>query len=719
MLALAALCAPLAAAAQLRLVEVPVSGRAGLDSLARLGFEVADVRLLDGVPHAVIVVSPETETLLLGRGYVPRDVVLGPLAAAAAADTYRVYRSFEKPLTGIRATLEAWAAADTALHLDSIGASIEGRPILAVKLGDAADSPARPNVLFMATHHAREWVATEMAMKLVRWLADSLSPALRASRDVWVIPVENPDGYQYSFTSQRLWRKNRRDNGDGTFGVDPNRNYPAFWGLDDAGSSGAPGSEVYRGTGPASEPETQAIVAFHAAHPPVVAVSYHTFSGLVLYPYGFRVGELAPDQPVLTALAGTDLVPAVRDSVPASTLAHYHPGPGWQLYPTNGEYTEWAYRAHGSMAFTPELTSGCCTPVGNVYYGFEFPDDSALVERVFRDNLPFALAVIAAAGNLAAARGASGLVVTPARLESVWPEAWLNLGVGAPGPLTLSVRTAAGATVSRSLQRDSLWRGTVRDWWRSNLGPDTVQAAQVDRAGAAFEAELLTLAGAEDRDVGWTGWARSAERVAGEWSWFTTGGAGDTLASPVVDLAGRGRIWLQFWTRHAGSTFTPAQRGVVQASTDSGASWVDMGLIVGNGTAWYPVRLDLPAAASARGARVRFVSVGLQWWVDAVAFVSDSTGLFDPVPVAAGLEVSENPVRGDRVTVAWPPAVGEARVGIYGATGVRLLSATVPAPAVEYVWDLTVGGRRVVPGAYVVVVEVAGRRYRRRLFVAR
>ncbi len=717
--ALALLAAPVAAQ-QLRLVQVPIGGRPGLDSLARLGFEVADVRVLDGTPHAVIVVSPETETLLLRRGFVPQPVERAPLAAVAAADTYRVYRSFEKPLTGIRATLEAWAAADTALHLDSIGRSIEGRPILAVKLGDAADSPARPNVLFMGTHHAREWVATEMAMKLLRWLADSLPPALRGSRDIWVIPVENPDGYQYTFTTERLWRKNRRDNGDGTFGVDPNRNYPAFWGLDDAGSSGAPGSEVYRGAGPASEPETQAIVAFHAAHPPAIAVSYHTFSGLVLHPYGFRTGELAPDRPVFTALAGTDLLPAVRDSVPASALAYYHPGPGWHLYPTNGEYTEWAYRAHGSIAFTPELTSGCCTPVGNLYYGFEFPDDAALVERVFRDNLPFALALIQSAGDLAGARGASGLGVAPSRLESVWPEAWLNLDRAAPRPLTLSVRTATGVTRSRSLQGDSLWLGTLRNWWRSNLGPDTVQAVRVD--GAGFEAELLTLAGAEDRDVGWTGWTRSGERVAGDWSWFTNGGAGgagDTLVSPVADLVGRERIWLQFWTRHFGSTFTPAQRGVVQLSTDSGRTWADVGMVVGNGTAWYPMRVDLPAATGARGARVRFIAVGMPWWVDAAGFATDSTGVFEPLPVAAGLEVSENPVRGDRVTFAWPPATGDARVGIYSFTGARLLGATVPAPAAEYVWDLTVGGRPVVNGAYLVVVETPGQRFRRRLFVAR
>src|SRR5206468_8016102 len=86
----------------------------------------------------------------------------------------------------------------------------------------------------------------------------------------------------------------------------------------------------------------------------------HSYSGLVLYPWGFRAGQLPPDLPRFEALAGTDLVPAVPDSVPGSTLDHYHPGPGWNLYTTNGEYTDWAYRAYGTIAFTTELTSGCC-----------------------------------------------------------------------------------------------------------------------------------------------------------------------------------------------------------------------------------------------------------------------------------------------------------------------------------------------------------------------
>lgn len=707
LLVVIAAATPSLAAAQLRMAQVPLSGPGTLDSLARLGFEVAGVREIDGALYAVIVVSPETEG------------TAGPLTSAVpatpAADTFRVYQSFDKPVSGTRATLEAWAAADSTIHLDSIGATVEGRPILAVKIGPAADDPARPNVLFMGTHHAREWVSTAVAMKLIRWLADSASPALLGARDVWVIPVENPDGYQYSFTTERFWRKNRRLNGDGSYGVDPNRNYPAFWGMDDLGSSPNPGTEIYRGTSPGSEPETQAIIAFHAAHPPVLSISYHTFSGLVLYPYGFRTGEQAPDLPLYRALAGTDLAPAVHDGVPGSNVTHYHPGPGWHLYPTNGEYTDWAYRAHGTIAFTVELTSGCC--VNGLFYGFDFPDDSVLVERVFRDNLPFAEALIAAAGNLRGAVGASGLTLDAPRFESLWPDAWLTLDATTPQPLYVTLRSGTGGTALRNVQTDSLRRGATRTVWRTDLHTDTVRALRADGTGIA--AELVSLAGAEPLDAGWTGWTRDSFRLAGGFSWVTT--QSDTLVSPVVDLRGRTAVWLHLWTWHRGSTFTPERRGVIQFSGDSGQTWSDVAVIAGDGPSWYPMRVDLPLAGGRRGVRVRFISErDFVWSLDAVGFATDVSTAFLLLAGPGAAEVSENPVRSDQVVISWPAGTGTTHVAIYGFTGERLHQATVAPPTNEYAWDLTLGGqRRVANGAYIVVVEVDGHRYRRRLFVAR
>ena len=708
------LCAAGPARAQLRPVEVPISGRAGIDSLGLLGFEVASVRVVDGSLRAVIVVSPETEPLLARRGY-KTEPVTARVTTGASADTSRVFPSFDRAGDGIRATLTAWAATDTLIHVDSIGASYEGRPMLAVKIGPPGDAPERPNVLFMATHHAREWISTALAMKLVRWLADSAGP-LVASHDVWVIPVENPDGYQYTFTDDRYWRKNRRPNANGTFGVDPNRNYPAFWGVDDRGSSGVPFAETYRGASAGSEPETQAVMAFHAIHRPVLALSYHSYSGLILYPWGFRSGALAPDLARFQALAGTDLAPAIMDGSPEETIDRYHPGPGWNLYPTNGEYTDWAYRAHGTIAFTVELTSGCCA--NGKGYGFEFPDDSARVDQVFRDNLPFALSLIAASSDLSRAPGVTG--VTPGKQEftTLWPEAWLSLDVDQPRPAALTLRTRVGGLSSRAVAVDSLGRGTLRTVWRSDLRLDGVRALQAE--GSGVTGELITIAGAEQLEPAWRGWWRDTVRVAGQYSWYTAG-TNDTLTSPSVDLRGRSAVWLQFWTRHFGSTFTPEQRGIVQFSPDSGLTWSDVAVIVGEGSNWYPVRVDLPQATDARGARVRFISRTFTWWIDAAGFASDISMSFAQVQAASLLEFSENPVRNDQVVISWPvptPAA-DANLEAYTFTGERIFNATIAAPSNEYVWDLTLGTRRVVNGAYIIVVDVGGQRYRRRLFVDR
>ena len=407
------------------------------------------------------------------------------------------------------------------------------------------------------------------------------------------------------------------------------------------------------------------------------------------------------------------------DSVFESTIDHYHPGPGWNLYTTNGEYTDWAYRTYGTIAFTTELTSGCCA--SGIYYGFEFPDDSALVERVFRDNLPFARALIVASGDLSRSPGAGGAVPTAPEFMSLWPDAWLNLDAAEARP-TLTLRTTNGALVFRSAQTDSLRRGTLRTIWRTDLRLDAVRALRTEDLPRPVSAELLLLGGAENLDVGWDGrWYHDTVRVGGKYSWYIAGT--DTLTSPVVDLRGRTAIWLQFWTRHYGSSFTPAQRGVVQFSADSGATWSDVAMIVGDGPNWYPVRVDLPLAAGHRGARIRFIAQQFTWWLDAVGVATDASTAFLQLAASAGAEVSENPVKSNQVVISWPTptGTGDARLSVYSFTGERLFVTTVPAPTNEYVWDLTLdgGSRRLVNGAYIVVVEVEGQRYRRRLFVAR
>ena len=146
-----------------------------------------------------------------------------------------------------------------------VGHTLQGRELLALKLTKDARSKrdgSKPAVLYSAMQHAREWIAGEVNIRLLRWYIagwDANDPEIKKllrETELWFMPVANPDGYQYTFQSPdtRLWRKNLRDNnGNGTIelgdGVDPNRNFPEHWNYDQEGSSDVVSSDTYRGNG--------------------------------------------------------------------------------------------------------------------------------------------------------------------------------------------------------------------------------------------------------------------------------------------------------------------------------------------------------------------------------------------------------------------------------------------------------------------------------------
>ena len=185
----------------------------------------------------------------------------------------------------------------------------------------------------------------------------------------------NPDGHQYSVTSQRLWRKNRRNNGDGTFGVDLNRNYGHQWG--GPGSSGDTFSDIYRGRSAFSEPETQAVRDFLQAHAPKALISYHNFSQLILYPWGYTHNP-APDEGLLNNLAV-----ALADRIRTVHGQNYTPEQASDLYLASGDTTDWLYSLLAVPAFTIELR-----PV-NSFPGFELPESQ--IQPTFEENLSAAL----------------------------------------------------------------------------------------------------------------------------------------------------------------------------------------------------------------------------------------------------------------------------------------------------------------------------------------
>ncbi len=263
----------------------------------------------------------------------------------------------------------------------SLGLSIEGRDIWAVKISDNPEvDEDEPEVLFTAAIHAREVITPEIVLYFMDYLTNNYGTDPEATflvdnREMWFVPVINVDGYRYNQTEHPngagLWRKNRRDNGDGTWGVDLNRNFGYEWGYDNSGSSSSSSEETYRGTGPFSEPESQALRDFIQSHQFEITVSYHSYSNLILWPWGYD--RVYTDDETLFRSIGDSL----------TFFNDYGPEVSWGLYKVNGSTDDWGYgeqiTKNKNYAFTVE--SGSPTD------GF-WPDPSRIPEMVAENLEP-------------------------------------------------------------------------------------------------------------------------------------------------------------------------------------------------------------------------------------------------------------------------------------------------------------------------------------------
>ena len=240
-----------------------------------------------------------------------------------------------------------------------IGQTLEGRDIWAVKISDNPNvDEDEPEILYHSAIHAREVITPEVLLYFMNYLLDNYGTDPEVTdivdnRELWFVLNVNPDGYYHNEVTDPLgggmWRKNRRDNGDGTFGVDLNRNFGYNWGYDDIGSSPDHSSETYRGTSAFSEPESQAMRNFIEAHNFVITVAYHSYSNLVLWPWGYDY--LYTEDENVFSLIG--------DSI--SAYNGYSPGPGWTLYTVNGDTDDWGYgeqtTKNKNLAITCEVGS--------------------------------------------------------------------------------------------------------------------------------------------------------------------------------------------------------------------------------------------------------------------------------------------------------------------------------------------------------------------------
>jgi carboxypeptidase A2 len=249
---------------------------------------------------------------------------------------------------------------DLLCEVVNLGNSFLNHPIYSFRISKESGSAPRRAYYVDGTTHAREWLSTTTALNILNALATgSNADALRLTDlfDWHIVPVVNPDGYEYSWTSDRYWRKNRRANG-ACVGTDINRNFDSTWGTD--GASTNPCSDTFRGSSAASEPETQVIQRELRRIASTIrgVFTIHSYSSLWLFPWGYTVNHDGQ----VCARAG-DHVDLMRVADVAANAVQATYNTVWRrgnacetIYPTSGTTDAYAKGVAGiKYTFTLEL----------------------------------------------------------------------------------------------------------------------------------------------------------------------------------------------------------------------------------------------------------------------------------------------------------------------------------------------------------------------------
>lgn len=436
------------------LVEVVVSGPAQMQQLLAMDLDLAGCSLpLPGQRRIEVVTMPGDLERLQRAGYRCRvliaDMAVAHAAALAASPAAAPGDSLTPPIgqgaMGGHYTLAEMEAILDALHVQypqlcsakvSIGQSIEGRDLWMVKISDNVGTDENePEVLFDSLHHAREPLsmgATLLFMDelLAGYGSDPEATFVIEQRELFFVPCLNPDGYEYNRLTNPngggMWRKNRRANAGGSFGVDLNRNYATAWNAPNGGSSTDPNSDTYRGTAPFSEPETQALEAFAASRQFVQVFTTHTYTDVLLRPFGWQAQD--PANAATYDAIGQQLV---RDNgVAQGQLATL-------LYIASGSSVDHHHTVRGSLTFSAELgrsNEGAFWPVGPKIEEIARRHQSMFHRFALTAGAAFAFAGVAV--NEAPGSNMNG-VVEPGETAHVFPTIH-NLGIAA-APLTLTL----------------------------------------------------------------------------------------------------------------------------------------------------------------------------------------------------------------------------------------------------------------------------------------
>jgi len=309
-----------------------------------------------GINTEQVLINDVQDLITKERTQILAAKKLSPLAWF---DTYHNYQEIIDFSTSLATNYSKLAT-----FIPGAGKSIEGRDISILRITGGI-GPKKGHLLFVGGQHAREWIGPAtvlyIANKLVtEYGVNTVITQLVDAYDFTIVPTANPDGYTFTWTTTRLWRKNRRVNSNNSYGVDLNRNWGDHW--CEEGASRDPNSDTYCGSGPFSEPETQTLRAITQQYSPFsAAIDFHSYGQLILRPYGWT--NTPPTNNAQLTTVGNGL----RDAIRVHSGTSYTSQAIWQLYLSAGSSCDWwLNEAHIPLSYGIELRD-----TGS--YGFVLP----------------------------------------------------------------------------------------------------------------------------------------------------------------------------------------------------------------------------------------------------------------------------------------------------------------------------------------------------------
>jgi len=701
---------------------VRVQARNYQELYSHVPFKGTSINIAGAVPGESydLVVDRAELPIVLGCG-LPAEVIIDDLdtrRGEAAQDGS--YHSYDQLITMMR----GWAATYPSIcQLESLGPTYENHWLYGVKIA-SAQAAGKPECLELGIVHAREWAGVEAA----RHLADTLirfyatNPDFQSFIDnhqLHVVMVTNVDGYMYDYPSRRMWRKDRQPFSS-SIGCDPNRDFNGAcigsrfddWGALAAGtrSTHLPSDETFMGGRGAWALEIKAVSDWFKQHTFVACISVHTYSELVLWPFG--TGTLTPDNSYFISLG--QRIASRMGRISGGT---YTPEQSNYLYPTNDGSDDWFYGwAHTiggfpCMSFTTELGTSFYQSTSQLdtiqnaafrghYYLFKQSDSIiAALEGMVPRPIPAAMD--------SSSSGSFIVHWTPIRPEHNHPTKW-------------ELEELSGLT-------------TVEDGFESGTGKWTLQGASqstTQKHAGSYSVSLGTGNNISNYLMTTDPYPVQAGDSVKYWLWYNTESNYDVV---VTEVSLEGKEWFQLHDRLTGNSSGWVRQAYSLAPWVGKSVYVRVRYMTDDNTLGTGVYVDdfwpTPAFANKTVVsnnitdtlyqvtgktpgryyyRVRGFNAAWSWGdkgpVEDIAVTGSGVEERPQTPVTR-LELGPNPAAGN-VNIRFGLALaGQARVELFDATGrvVRTLGSAADAGAHSLVWDRTDdSGRKVQAGVYYV-----------------